>query len=197
MGWKNVKEHYQIGHLVQVTEEGICIGSPYIHNIIVLNADGKIVKEGERTLNADLIRYQAEMKADPDKLRELVITPDSFDTSISVFTYRGAEIIEKQCEQLGWPNVTHDGDMMFENTFFAEREKALDAAKHNCEAAIFLRQMEISDTRNRLAKSQARLEDLLGDARKLGITVGTTPPPAENVARSDGIEHNGFPEVWR
>jgi len=36
MGWKNIKEHYRINHYVQVTEQGICIGSPYIHNIIVI-----------------------------------------------------------------------------------------------------------------------------------------------------------------
>lgn len=30
MGWKNVKEHYQIGHIVCVTSKGLCIGSPYV-----------------------------------------------------------------------------------------------------------------------------------------------------------------------
>jgi len=44
MGWKNVKEHYRIGHSVQVTEQGVCIGSPYVHNLIVVGLDGRFVK---------------------------------------------------------------------------------------------------------------------------------------------------------
>ena len=55
MGWKNVKEHYRIGHSVHVTEKGICIGSSYIPDIIIIAPDGTIervepwrVKSGEK-----------------------------------------------------------------------------------------------------------------------------------------------------
>ena len=47
MGWKNIKEHYRIGHAVQVTDAGICIGSPYIHNIIIIGVDGTLKKRTE------------------------------------------------------------------------------------------------------------------------------------------------------
>lgn len=177
MGWKNVKEHYQIDHQVQVTEDGICIGSPYVHNIIVISPEGKIVKEDDRTLNDKLMRYQAEMHADPAKLKELVVTPDNFSASIPVFTYQGAEIIEKSCEVLGWPNVTHDGDMMYENTFFASREDAVEAAKTSCEGAILLRRMEIADQKQRMAKTKARLQELLGNAEALGLHIQANPSP--------------------
>ncbi|RVQ01985.1 hypothetical protein [Sinorhizobium meliloti] len=177
MGWKNVKEHYRIDHQVEVTEEGICIGSPYVHAIIVISLDGALIKEADRTLNEKLMRYQFEMKADPAKLRHLVVSPDTFSASIPVYTYRGAEIIEKRCEELGWPNVTHDGDMMYENTFFANREGAVEAAKSNCEASILLRRMEISDQQQRMAKSKARLEELLDNAKKLGLPVPSDPAP--------------------
>lgn len=30
MGFKNLKEHYRIKHIVQVTDAGICIGSPWL-----------------------------------------------------------------------------------------------------------------------------------------------------------------------
>lgn len=171
MGWKNVKEYYRIDHQVEITDEGLCIGSAYVHAIIVISLDGAIVKEDDRTLNEKLMRYQAEMKADPAKLRDLITSPDSFTASIPVYTYRGAEIIEKCCAQLGWPNVTHDGQMMYENTFFAQKEEALDAARRNCEASIMLRRMEISDQHKRMAKSTARLEELLDNAKTLGLSV--------------------------
>ncbi|MEW9523891.1 hypothetical protein MRBLRH8O_001706 [Agrobacterium radiobacter] len=170
MGWKNVKEHYRIDHQVQVTNEGICIGSPYIHAIIVISLDGTLVKEDDRTLNDKLSRYQAEMKADPGKLRDLVLSEDKFSSSIPVYTYDGATIVPKFCEELGWPNVTHDGAMMYDNTFFADREAAVEAAKRNCEAAILLRRSEIAGLRSSIASSSDRLDELLSQAKDLGLS---------------------------
>jgi len=170
MGWKNVKEHYRIDHQVQVTNEGICIGSPYIHAIIIISLDGALIKEDDRTLNDKLSRYQAEMKADPDKLRDLVLSEDKFSSSIPVYTYDGATIVQKFCEKLGWPNVTHDGAMMYDNTFFADREAAVEAAKRNCKAAILLRRSEIAGLRSSIASSSDRLDELLSQAKELGMS---------------------------
>lgn len=169
MGWKNIKEHYRIGHIVQVTEAGICIGSPYIHNIMTISRDGELIKDAADHLNEDLARYRTEMRADPAKLRELATTPDTFTASHPVYTYDGAEIIEKLCETPGWPNITHDGDMMFENMFFADRETAIDAARTNCEASILLRCIEIGDKKERLATATARLRVLVDNARTLNV----------------------------
>ena len=44
MGWKNVKEHYRIKHIVCTTQDGIAIGSPFIQDIIVIGHDGTMRK---------------------------------------------------------------------------------------------------------------------------------------------------------
>lgn len=130
MGWKNVKEHYRIGHIVQVRKDkGICIGSPYIHDLIVIGFDGSIIKKLDSGVNEDLKRYQAEMLADMAKLKELVDSPDVFERSITIWTYEGGDIIEKQCEVPEWPNVTHDGEMIYENTFSFDRSQVIEWAK--------------------------------------------------------------------
>ena len=82
MGWKNVKDHYRIGHIVQIKKVGgdhgdvaknaICIGSPYIHDLIVVSLDGDILKRYSDHGNDDLTRYMQEMEADPGVLRQLV-----------------------------------------------------------------------------------------------------------------------------
>jgi hypothetical protein len=136
MSWKNVKEHYHIGHSVQITQAGICIGSPYIHDLIIIGLDGRVKKGYNGHSNEDLLRYMAEMKADPEKLRQLVQTPDTFTTAIPVYTYAGGEIMEKQCEELGWPNVTHDGCMMYESTFSEYKAKVVWWAKQNAQAKL-------------------------------------------------------------
>lgn len=157
MGWKNIKEHYRIGHIVQVTEAGICIGSPYIHDLIVIGMDGHIVKAYRRKYNDDLFRYQSEMEADPYQVKKLIESPDTFERSITVWTYRGAEIIEKKCEEPGWPNVTHDGELMYENTFSIDRSLTIQRAKENAEAARLMFLDKISETKIRLSEWESDL----------------------------------------
>lgn len=156
MGWKNVKEHYRIGHIVHVTKEGLCIGSPYIHNIIAVGDDGTFKKRFDRG-NVDLDRYQREMEADPAKFRELMAAPDTFAASIPVFTYEGGRIIEKRCEEPGWPNVTHDGELMYENTFSTNKAKVVKLAKRCAESGVVCWTRNIADARARLAECEKEL----------------------------------------
>lgn len=201
MGWKNVKDHYRIVHQVQVTEAGICIGSPYIHDIIVVSLDGRIVKEDDRTLNGDLMRYQKEMKSDLGQLKELVISPDTFAASLPVYTYEGAKILEKQCEEPDWPNVTHDGLMMYENTFSTDRAKVVEWAKRNCLARIDSDRRYISEQEERLSSLRVRLNEAEADAVALGIKPPSPQAKAEpssafaewlnsgpDIAKAAGIE---------
>lgn len=39
MGWKNVKEHYRIGHIVHVKDGKICIGFPHITDIMEISPE--------------------------------------------------------------------------------------------------------------------------------------------------------------
>lgn len=135
MGWKNVKQHYRIGHIVKMADNQLCIGSGYIPEIIVVSLAGEIVKRYDRR-DGDLARYQEEIEADPALFTRLMREPDKFERSIPVFSFLGCKVIEKQCEELGWPNVTHDGDVMHENTWFPTREQAIRAAKQSARSAI-------------------------------------------------------------
>lgn len=140
MGWKNLKEHYRIEHIVRVEpEKGICIGSGYVHDLIAVKRDGSIYpnKEMGWSRNEDLARYRREMETDPAKVRALIEAPDTFTKSITVYTYDyDGNIIEKQCEEPGWPNCTHDGECMYENTFSTDRAQVIEWAKRNVEAAL-------------------------------------------------------------
>lgn len=138
MGWKSVKEHYRIEHAVAVyPEKGICIGSPYIHDIIVISLEtGQITRRWGEPHRDPIARYLAEMDADPAKLAELVAQADTFERSIPVYTYEGAEIVECFCEEPEWPNVTHDGRMMFENTFSTDRDQVVKWAAREARASF-------------------------------------------------------------
>lgn len=172
MGWKNVKTHYRIGHLVHQREDGaIAIGSPYISDIIVVAADGRsLLKEYDRGGNDDLARYQAEMQADLETLHRLVTTPDTFEKSVPVYTYDGATIEETACEEPGWPNCTHDGRLMYENMFSTDRAKVIGWAKTNAECGVRGMERLVADLeekliayRAELARHRANLEQLKRD----------------------------------
>ena len=155
MGWKAIKDHYRIEHFVQVTEAGICIGSSYIHNIIVIGKDGKLIRRYDGQMNDDLARYQRDFEADPETLKRLIQTPDAFSSAITVYTYKGGEILEKACEEPGWPNVTHDGQMMHDNTFSTDKAEVVAWAKQDADLGI-------KAQRRNLAELEAKVEDYRG-----------------------------------
>lgn len=168
MGWKAVRDHYRIEHIVQVTSAGICIGSPYVHDIIVISTDrGEIIRRWDNA-RGDLIgRYLDEMDADPFKLAELVAQPDVFERSIPVFTYDGGEIIEKQCEELGYPHVTHDGCIQYENTFSTDPGLVRTWAIDNAKAGVEWMTETVEEAEKSLAERRARLEKRKADLRQL------------------------------
>jgi hypothetical protein len=197
MGWKNVKDHYRIGHMVCVTSEGICIGSAYIHNLIVISLEGNVIKRYDERSNEELRRYQAELDADPALLRKLVSTADTFAQSLRVFTYDDGLVLEKQCEAVGWPHVTHDGCQQHDNTYFAERAAAERAARQDAELHIrFKRQLigqreeEIIAARATIARLEANLAQLpaavpAGAGEKVDTS---TVPDATVVSRLEAPE---------
>lgn len=151
MSWKNIKEHYRIGHIVQIREGRICIGSGYVSDLITVSFDGEVAL-GKLGIsgNEDLQRYHAEMTADLGKLKELIDTPDTFTASLPVYTYEDGEILEKQCEALGYPNITHDGLIQYGNTFSADKAEVVEWAKKNARYGI-----EAGDRRREEVKAEA------------------------------------------
>jgi hypothetical protein len=168
MGFKTVKQRYRIGHSVCVTEKGICIGSPYIHDLIVIGLDGALKKRHEREgSNDDLDRYMREFDADPAALRAAVEATDTFTKSLPVYTWEGAEIIESKCEKYGWPNATHEGRMMHDNVFFKTRAEAIKAAKEDAACGVKWRRGAVEEAEQKLDEQKAELARCEADLAKL------------------------------
>lgn len=168
MGWKTLKQHYRIGHAVQVVpDKGICIGSPYIHDLIVIGVDGQIIKADYGRVNEDLRRYMAEFKSDPDRLREVIQATDTFEKAITVYTWDGANILEKKCEKLGWPNVTHDGAMMYANTFSDDKNTVVKWAKENARGGIKWKMERVEDIKKQLSEMESLLAESRDHLKKL------------------------------
>ena len=126
MAHKAIKTKYDIKHIVTQKEDNIFIGSPYISDIIVINSEGKIIKRHTGNSNDELTRYQHEMDIDEQsgELKRLFHLTDTFECDLPVFTYRHGRIIRQYCEQYGYPNVTHCGQLMYENTHYKTYDEA-------------------------------------------------------------------------
>ena len=174
MGWKAIKEYYQIKHYVSLYDgEGICIGSPYVHDLITINPEtGKlkpsiIFDPGKE--DDDLNRYWNDLSADPNKLLELIKQEDIFETSIPVYTYEGSEILEKFCEKPGWPNVTHDGYIMYENTFSTDKNKVIQWAKTEAAYSIKHFSQRVKEVESDLIKFRSFLSQAKADIKNLKL----------------------------
>jgi hypothetical protein len=166
MGWKSVKDHYRIGHIVRVEDKGICIGSGYAHDMIVISHVGILAKR-DRYHNPDLDRYQKEMDADPAKLAELVAVVDTFARSIPVYTWKDAEIIEERCEVPGWPYVTHAGHLMYENTYSTDKNKVVRWAKDDARRWTARQEQRIAGLRSGLATCEREFARWIERAARL------------------------------
>lgn len=153
MGWKLFKDYFAIKHIVQITDEGICIGSPYNLCIIIVGMDGAIAKRYRSNgSNPDLARYQFEIeKNGPEQVKGILEARDAFERDIQVYTFDNkGNIVEKICEKVGWPNVTHDGLLMYENRFSEDRDKVVLWAKSYFESGIENMEARIAEIDNQL-----------------------------------------------
>jgi len=157
MGWKNVKEHYYIEHLIQVTEKGICIGNDSIHDLIVIGMDGNIRKRYDGSMcSPGLTFYQKAMDNDRILLKNLVLKPDTFTTDIVVYAYENGHIVEKLCEKVGYPNLTHDGCLMHGCTHSTDKSTIIKWAKRNYD-------MQLCDLMRSLKIAQRKVDTLRYD----------------------------------
>ena len=173
MGWKNVKTHYRIEHTVRVQDGCIVIGNGYEPESLKVDAQGTLVgRYSGRT--ASLLRYQAEMDDDPQQLQALVQAPDQFEAAIAVYTWVDGEIVERKCEEIGWPNITHDGDLMYNNVYSTDPAEVVEWARANAIARVDSYRTHLAEAEARLAEWRQRL----AEAEIALQTLETTYPQA-------------------
>jgi hypothetical protein len=167
MGWKLLKETFGIKHHVQVSSEGVHIGSGYVSDLATINPKTGAIRENQTFSRFLSANYPGLLNAKPETLVNILNTPDTFLQSITVYTYDGGEIIEKQCETPEWPNVTHDGCMMYENTFSTDKAEVVKWAKRNASLAVHYTGESIERAESELASLRTRLAGFEAEKSKL------------------------------
>ena len=168
MGWKAIRDHYRIGHIVHMVGDDLLIGGAYVSEIIRVSPDG-IVEEKPtmRPLDGDLARYVHEIRGDAARFRELLAVKDAFIRSTPVYGWSGSTIIEDFCEEYGWPNVTHSGALMWDGHFFLDRDDAVRRAVAGARGRMSSLAERVDELEERLAERKRMLAGAEGDLNDL------------------------------
>jgi hypothetical protein len=176
MGWKALKDAFGIEHHIYASEDGVCIGSGYIPNIVMISRTTGELEENSAFSSFVREKYPALREASAAELLALIQAPDVFAASIPVYTYKDGEIHEEFCETPGWPNTTHAGNLMYENTYSTDKAKVVAWAKrsamletHYLNEDIIRREAALVEARTRLATAEtyrAKLDEDYPDIKK-------------------------------
>lgn len=158
MGWKSVRDHYRIAHIVQVVGDDMLVGSGYVSDLIRIGPDGTVVLNRTFSSQADLCRYVDGMEADPALLLSLMARKDEFERSIPVYGWSGSTIVEDACEEFGWANVTHSGALMYDERFFLDRDDAVRKALSSARSRIGPWTERVEEAERTLAEKKAGLD---------------------------------------
>ena len=74
--------------------------------------------------------------------------------TIKVYTITEGKLIEDTCEVFGYPNFTHSGDMMYENTHFRFKNEAIDYGIKEHEAGVWLCERSVTQLKNALKEEK-------------------------------------------
>jgi hypothetical protein len=151
MGWKTLKETYGIEHIVTVHDKGICIGSSMVHDLIVINPTTGKLKYSQTFSDRIKETYGKLIEAEPAELLSAINSEDKFSKDLKVYAFDDHGLVETLCEEYGYPNVTHDGKLMYENTFTPDLSQAVAWAKSNCKAGIEMYGSSINRIKNELS----------------------------------------------
>jgi hypothetical protein len=123
-------------YAVHFDEGKVCIGSPMCSKLITVDTKTFEIKyaldtfrEGRKAIRSK------ELEAIWDKLVELIKSGemksivennDSTAGMFPVYCCEDGEVQKKFADVFGWPNSTHDGTLMYNNTFFKTEKEAIE-----------------------------------------------------------------------
>jgi len=127
------------GYTVNNNEDYIAVGSPMCHKLISVDKKTLRLKYALDTFNQGRKCLATEHKPEEllfiwDKLQELIDNgqihdiingQDEIEKRLPVYTYNDNGVVETFTDKYGYPNTDIDGNLMYDNTYFKTRAKAI------------------------------------------------------------------------
>lgn len=153
MGWKNLKNHFNLKYIVHVQNDYIHIGNKYINNIISINIHNANIKVNNDFWNDRIYinenneilyhhnidqSFKDIINTDKQILLDIINSEDNFHSSITLYTFdkSNGDIIELTSEHTEFPNVTHNGTLIYDHCFSIDKDLIIKKAKDKIQQRI-------------------------------------------------------------
>jgi len=161
------------GYTVTNCDEYLAIGSSLCHDLIAVDVKTLKIKLALDTWNKgreSLRNSPPALLAIYDKIVELIKNnsireffegDDAIENPITVYTYRDEILVETVTDKIGWPNITKEGWLMYNNTFFTDKNKAINYALKEEQAYLEMLREQRKDLTNEIRKKSERISKRL------------------------------------
>ena len=121
------------------------VGSPYVHDIFCLYKDDLRITKGRYDNSSigtndelDRILTKLESLVESGEIQDILDGDDEIEDGITVYSVKRGDLVVSTTDEFGWPNVTHDGVLMYENTHFLTAREAIERGMANAVAGVSL-----------------------------------------------------------
>jgi len=135
-------------YTVNNNDEYIAVGSPMCHDLISVNKKTLKLKyaldtwnEGRKCLEnkpKDLLFIYDKLQEliDNGQIQDIINGQDEIENPLPVYTIDNGILIETFTDTYGYPNLTIDGFLMYDNEYFKSKKEAVEKGLAECEGWI-------------------------------------------------------------
>lgn len=137
MGLKTIKQRYKTeGMIIHVVGEDVAFGTPLAPTVLLVSPRGEILQSAASLRMKCYDDIEERLRQDPNEFVRCLEAEEEYGDLQTVFSFKNGKIVEQQTDNIGWPNTTIDGELMYENSHFETRAACIENAKANLKAAV-------------------------------------------------------------
>lgn len=158
------------GYTVSNHDTYLAIGGPYCHDLLAVDVKTLKIKialdtfrEGRKYLQRSngemLFIYDTLVKLiESNQIQDILIGDDEIENPIDVYTVKNGELIKTQTDKVGWPNLTKEGWLMYDNTFFTNIDDAIDYGIREYTAWKQLHIEQLDELKEKIKEREEKIE---------------------------------------
>lgn len=154
------------GYIINNNDDYIAVGSPLCHDLISVNKKTLKLRyaldtwhEGRNSLRSEELLFiwdKLQELINNGEIKNIIEGQDEIENPLPVFTVRDGKVVKSFTDQYGWPNITIDGDEMYDNTWFKTELEAIKYGIQEYKAGMNMVQRTIDERRKELREFEER-----------------------------------------
>jgi hypothetical protein len=163
-------------YTIQQDGEKIFIGGAYCNDLISVNMEtlemNTALNKGEGRAglrNDELVMIWDKLTEliKNGEIRDIIEGKDEIENPLTVYTVQDGELKECITDEYGWPNVTDDGFLMYENQYFRRKEAAIQRGIYDLESQIISSKRLIDEYVDKLKRHKDLIKESENCMREL------------------------------